>query len=860
MTANATLTIDAKVESAERAIAELAEQVDELERALKKASASTQKMDKVTQAAAKSATVAASEYGTALGKFRSIGDRLSSIAGRHGAADITALATSFTALQGAVGGAVAAVAAVGSKILEVGHATYQADQVFKNMAFSIAEAKESTHGLVGSLTLAKEANAAYRLGVVETSEEFAQLSADAVALGTSVGESAESSIHSAVVAIGRASPLLLDNLGITLTLAQAQKELASDYERAGKAFTAEAKASAFAVKAKEAIHEKAQLVRLSTTGAAAEIEKLNIKLQDLNEIGLASTERNTSLAFALEKLEKQGELNAGSADRVRERFSLYGAEVLQLKEKLAAAGVSSEDLKISQQNLASAVIAVVHAAERERAKIQETQLELAKAATDNAIIVGYRLAEQELGVRRAILQAGRDTADNREEILQLDYEILQNQKEQAKVAGDLMRVAEIDAQQRILMIPHRAGGRRGGGGAKQDIESLRHEVELRRELRALALEEATGVDGLGGRSGASRVDMIQRELAANQELYAWKLSHAKTQYDREQIQDQQAEAIHAARLGRIKAEQEETAKAQAFALEQHAAFEDSYARHRERLLELKLQAIEIEAAQGLDPLQVIDREMAANVEFYDWKIAHERDLEKVEDLRNKREDVLHKARLARLKIEQKQTKASAFDFVRIGEQMGESMLGFAANVVRASALQGQSVKDAVKTFAAQGALEMTLTTTLELIRAAVAAASYRYGDSAKHLANAAAAGATAAALTATYGVAGGFSRGVGNGDAGAFSGELGGPGVYGGASAAGRNAGTVNRNASSDIPGSPNASSAPTQGGSVSNASESRGVVFNGDVHLYGVPKDDFIKSVDNGLKHLGYNRRRESA
>jgi len=89
-------------------------------------------------------------------------------------------------------------------------------------------------GAVGELQLMKQANQAILLGIPVTAASMEKLTQGAARLGTAVGRTASESVADLITGIGRMSPLILDNLGITINMEEAMRGLgdgASDAEK-----------------------------------------------------------------------------------------------------------------------------------------------------------------------------------------------------------------------------------------------------------------------------------------------------------------------------------------------------------------------------------------------------------------------------------------------------------------------------------------------------------------------------------------------------------------------------------------------------------------------------------------------------
>lgn len=80
-------------------------------------------------------------------------------------------------------------------------------------------------GAVSDLEILKQVNQAILLGIPVTAQQMETMAVTATRLGRAVGRDAASALGDLVTGIGRMSPLILDNLGITIKLEEAYKGL-----------------------------------------------------------------------------------------------------------------------------------------------------------------------------------------------------------------------------------------------------------------------------------------------------------------------------------------------------------------------------------------------------------------------------------------------------------------------------------------------------------------------------------------------------------------------------------------------------------------------------------------------------------
>jgi hypothetical protein len=145
-----------------------------------------------------------------------------------GASGFTGL---ISAAKGFIAGAIASgIARVGFELMQLATHAERSRDALDRLTHGNADAylqavENATHGTVAEVDALAASNRALRLGVVQSADEMQQLTQVAVALGRTMGMDATSALSDLVTGIGRASPMILDNLGITLKQADIQKEV-----------------------------------------------------------------------------------------------------------------------------------------------------------------------------------------------------------------------------------------------------------------------------------------------------------------------------------------------------------------------------------------------------------------------------------------------------------------------------------------------------------------------------------------------------------------------------------------------------------------------------------------------------------
>lgn len=105
--------------------------------------------------------------------------------------------------------------------------------------------RTATKGLITDLNIMQSANKAILLGLPVTADAFGTLSAAAVTLGKAMGQDATKSLDDLITALGRSSPLILDNLGLTVKVGEANEQYAAQLHKSASELTDAEKKLAF---------------------------------------------------------------------------------------------------------------------------------------------------------------------------------------------------------------------------------------------------------------------------------------------------------------------------------------------------------------------------------------------------------------------------------------------------------------------------------------------------------------------------------------------------------------------------------------------------------------------------------------
>jgi len=197
-------------------------------------------------------------------------------------------------------------------------------------------------------------------------------------------------------------------------------------------------------------------------------------------------------------------------------------------------------------------------------------------------------------------------------------------------------------------------------------------------------------------------------------------------------------------------------------------------RGQESMLEIKLADIERQKEAGVDPwtLAEVERDarmfaLQAQEEYVSRTLQGQELLIAREEIASQRRGVVHAVEMQRAAADFAVREKQKQRMQVYGSALSNVYTGIAAAAIRGAFVQGQSVRDSVKSFAAGKAQEMAILGATEAIQALAAAAMYNFPKAAQHGINSGLALAQAGILGATYGVLSGRDGRGGGGNQGA---------------------------------------------------------------------------------------------
>ncbi len=419
----------------------------------------------------------------------------------------------------AVAGTVAVMSELNSKALELAERSAQVSAVFQNAPIPIEAARRATAGLIADYDLARLASDAVSLGVTQNAKDFGELSGALQKLGARRGVDALQSIEDGFTAIGRGSKEMLDNLGITLSISQAQQQYAQDLGKTVKELDDVERAEAFRVVATRKVIDAAKDVTLTTDDASSAVRRFNIELQNIEDRALGGGVATLSLADGLRQISAESAIDV-------EALKTYGGAVADLRNELRDLGVASTDLPGTMEELAKAAknanveISRLRGLEdlrrQEQAKDPAFQQEQKRLAAEKASLETARLRVREIEEERAFLSHNNDAiaakAALQIESLQLQAKIVRATGDEAK-ARQIERQAELAQLTELSRIANLGGRRRGRRRDPNRAERLLFQQQLTEAINAERLREFSDAVSLQ-RTYLADVQRFETELSA----------------------------------------------------------------------------------------------------------------------------------------------------------------------------------------------------------------------------------------------------------------------------------------------------------------------------------------------------------
>jgi hypothetical protein len=199
----------------------------------------------------------------------------------------SAVSSTMAAFAVATTGATTALALLtnrGGKVLNIQRSFAKATG---QSQMAIRELRDATEGLISDYDLMQGMNRALALGAANNAKQFGELSRTAITLGRALGVDATFAMESLSLGIGRQSRLILDNLGLIVSVEKANRDYAATLRKTVAELTEAEKKEAFRTAAMEAARIKIdQLGGIQETNADV-VTRLKVAYQNFrDELGM----------------------------------------------------------------------------------------------------------------------------------------------------------------------------------------------------------------------------------------------------------------------------------------------------------------------------------------------------------------------------------------------------------------------------------------------------------------------------------------------------------------------------------------------------------------------------------------------
>lgn len=239
--------------------------------------------------------------------------------------------------------------------------------------------RKSTGGLVTDMEAMQAANKAMLLDLGLTDTQMGDLAATATVLGRAMGQDANKSLDDLITALGRSSPMILDNLGLSVKLGEANEAYARSLGKSSEELTDAEKKQAFMNAALTAAAAKVEQLGGLQLNAADHGHQLWTQIKNLGDATASWVSNLGPVNWAIEgvvnRMKLWEELLRGG---MRAGFNEY---VRQVEGDIPKAhGAAADAVQASQQRIAASMGPVTMSA----AEMERVSKQLTDAVTGNA--------------------------------------------------------------------------------------------------------------------------------------------------------------------------------------------------------------------------------------------------------------------------------------------------------------------------------------------------------------------------------------------------------------------------------------------------------------------------------------------
>lgn len=389
---------------------------------------------------------------------------------------IRSFQTSFTELNQALelGGKVfsgfSAIATRVGQTLERGFKVNNLTKSFEQLnkaagvdaAASLRRLQEATQGLLSDTEILTQANEALTIGL--DPKTFEQVTEAATKLSLSMGKDVTQGVNSVVVALGRQSREMLDNLGVQLSITEAQEEYAKRLGTTADALSEADKASAFSVIASERLIAKSKEIADVTADAGLEYQKLTVSYNNLLDRFSAGIAKNDNLARSLAGI--RAEIDNINVDALVNAFAHLLTTIPPLIRQLenlaqginvifeGQAGAAASNFEQQFRREAAAIKASIVTIDQKKAAVKRYTEQIAKdlrtireyEARHKALTTSLRFASSSTKEQReeaVHLEATIATLNKRYEVYQAGLiDLLKDEKQQTEQLNETTKSVE----------------------------------------------------------------------------------------------------------------------------------------------------------------------------------------------------------------------------------------------------------------------------------------------------------------------------------------------------------------------------------------------------------------------------------
>lgn len=351
-----------------------------------------------------------------------------------------------------------------------------------NLGFNTLEKlRGATNNTASDFDLLAQANNALLLGVVDNSDQMAEMFDVAQRLGRALGRDTKSSVESLITGIGRQSRLMLDNLGIVVKTDEAYKEYAKKLKISADNLTDAQRKQAFLNATMEAAQDKVKNLGEEQLTATDHFGAFNTAISNAMDVigkklaptfALAAKEYGEFIADVigsnpeivkytseieamdreLVKLKSDSELLTEVVDKQSTTYKDYFDNVKKLNPELKNSGEVEEMLNAQIKTLNKQIeLLTAHIKKEKEAYLNS--LGVKKETTEATVVLTKELAKQaELELQMAHLQDGIVTFEEQRALSKLQLKNAKELENLGLISGNELLAIELRLKQKGIAL------------------------------------------------------------------------------------------------------------------------------------------------------------------------------------------------------------------------------------------------------------------------------------------------------------------------------------------------------------------------------------------------------------------------